>query len=97
MEKLLCVAHAGLCSFSSLPRVSALKRLTLGCYVWPFQGHGALFQSPFQGPWGGSADCPFRALDRAVSQAFRARLSATLSGYPVISVMEALQGLNPPA
>jgi hypothetical protein len=42
----VCVAPSGLCSFSSLPRVPALKRLTLGCYVWPFQGLWLLFQPP---------------------------------------------------
>jgi hypothetical protein len=62
----VCVALSGLCSFSSLPRVAALKRL-----------YPRLLYLALSGP--------------------RDNLSAIVSGYLVRSVMEALQGLNPPA
>jgi hypothetical protein len=75
----VCVALTGLCCFSSLPRVAALKRLTLGCYVWPFQGLGALCQSPLQGSWGGSADRPFRDTLPVNLLGAWVTLSATLS------------------
>jgi hypothetical protein len=60
MFAFVCVAHTGLCSFSSLPRVTALKRLTLGCYVWPFQGLGLLCPSAVSEHWVTPVNYPFR-------------------------------------